>query len=167
MDNTSNTNNLGKRFIRFLTLAGVGVLLFVGYRYVPVVEFKPYCDIADQQFSSKLSKDFQEQFEHGLQQLGGTETFEWGGWYRNNDDRYFFSYADMQSDVVLNAFNKSVAGLADPNAFFGPKVKPDDDAPIGQKLYWTFYQARENDNDDVKEKTWCKLVRHMTQVEGK
>lgn len=167
MDNASKKNNWGKRSIRFLTLAGVGVFLLAGYRYVPIVEFKPYCEIADQQFSSKLSKKFQERFEYGLEQLGDTKTFEWGGWYRKSDDRYYFSYSDIQSDVVLNSFNKSVAGLADPNAFIGPKIKPSDDAPIGEKLYWTFYQARENDNDAVKEKVWCDLVHHTTQVGGK
>lgn len=166
MDYTSNTNNLGKRFIRFFTLAGIGMLLFAGYRYAPIVEFKPYCKIDDQQFSGKLSNEFQERFEYALQQLGGTETFEWGGWYRNSDDRYYFSYADVQSDVVLNAFNASVAGVADPNAFIGPKTKPTTDATLGEKLYWTFYEARENDNDAVTEKTWCDLVRHTTQVNG-
>ncbi|WP_417832426.1 hypothetical protein [Terasakiella sp.] len=111
MDHTSNTNNLGKRFFRFLAIAGIAVLLFAGYRYAPIVEFKPYCEVADQEFSSKLSKDFQERFEYALKQLGGSETFEWGGWYHNSDDRYYFSYADIQSDVVLNAFNKSVRTL--------------------------------------------------------
>lgn len=149
---------------RFLFLTVLVLVTYVGYKYAPIAEFKPYCENPNQQFSSKLNQEFQDRFEYALQQLGGTDTFEWGGWYRNSDDRYYFSYTDIQGDVVLNAFNQAIASTADPNALIGAKIAPGADAPTGVKLYWAYSHDKANHNSNAKEKKWCDLVQFTTQV---